>query len=111
MTVPGHQQHIALEPTGTAAAGDFAAGDIESKFHRKRPFCCTFSVFEEIKTFSEELRHLPVIDPNKRRSNKPELAPVQKGRHYERPTVERSNSDLKDNYEASSAVCKKTPLK
>ena len=53
-----------------------------------------------IKTFSEKLGHVPVIDPNPRRGNKVELAPARKVRYRERSTVERVNSDLKDNYGA-----------
>lgn len=55
---------------------------------------------EEIKTFSEKLGHVPIIDPNPRRGNKVELAPARKVRYRERSTVERVNSDLKDNYGA-----------
>ena len=55
---------------------------------------------EEIKTFSEKLGHVPVIDPNPRRGGAIELAPARKVRYRERSTVERGNSDLKDNYGA-----------
>lgn len=55
---------------------------------------------EEIKAFSEKLGHVPVIDPNPRRGDKQELAPARKIRYRERSTVERGNSDLKDNYGA-----------
>ena len=55
---------------------------------------------EEIKAFSEKLGHVPVIDPNPRRGDKIELAPARKIRYRERSTVERGNSDLKDNYGA-----------
>ena len=55
---------------------------------------------EEIKTFSEKLGHIPIIDPNPRRGGAIELAPARKIRYRERSTVERGNSDLKDNYGA-----------
>ncbi len=55
---------------------------------------------EDIKEFSKKLGHVPIIDPNKRRSDKTELAPAEKVRYRERSTVERGNSDLKDNYGA-----------
>ncbi len=55
---------------------------------------------EEIKAFSEKLGHVPIIDLNKRRNDKTELAPAKKVRYRERSTVERGNSDLKDNYGA-----------
>lgn len=55
---------------------------------------------EEIKAFSEGLGHVPLIDPNQRRGEKTEFAPAQKVRYRERATVERGNSDLKDNYGA-----------
>ena len=55
---------------------------------------------EEIRAFSEKLGHVPVIDPNPRRGDKVELAPARKIRYRERSTVERGNSDLKDNYGA-----------
>lgn len=55
---------------------------------------------EEIKELSKTLGHIPIIDPNKRRGEKVELAQAQKVRYRERSTVERGNSDLKDNYGA-----------
>ncbi len=55
---------------------------------------------EEIKAFSKKLGHVPVIDPNQRRGDKIELEPARKIRYRERSTVERGNSDLKDNYGA-----------
>jgi hypothetical protein len=55
---------------------------------------------EEIKAFSQKIGHVPIIDPNQRRGEKVELAPAQKVRYRERSTVERGNSDLKDNYGA-----------
>lgn len=55
---------------------------------------------EEIKTFSKSLGHVPIIDPNPRRGNALELAPAEKVRFRERTTVERGNSELKDNYGA-----------
>lgn len=53
---------------------------------------------EEIKTFSEKLGYVPIIDPNPRRDRAIELAPARKIRYQEHSTVERGNSDLKDNY-------------
>ena len=52
----------------------------------------------EIKDFSRMLGHMPIIDPNKRRGGNAKLAPTEKIRYRERSTVERGNSDLKDNY-------------
>ncbi len=52
----------------------------------------------EIKEFSQKLGHVPIIDPNPRRGELIPLAPARKLRYNERSTVERSNSDLKDNY-------------
>ena len=46
------------------------------------------------------LQHVPVIDINKRRSNAIPLSPAEKRRYCERSSVERTNSDLKDNYGA-----------
>jgi len=54
----------------------------------------------EIKDFSKKLGRVPIIDPNKRRGEEIELSPAQKIRYRERSTVERGNSDLKDNYGA-----------
>ena len=54
----------------------------------------------EIKDFSRSLGRVPIIDPNKRRGDGIELAPAEKIRYRERSTVERGNSDLKDNYGA-----------
>lgn len=55
---------------------------------------------DEIKDFSRKLEHVPIIDPNKRRGDAIELTPAEKVRYCERSTVERGNSDLKDNYGA-----------
>jgi len=55
---------------------------------------------EEIKAFLKKYGHIPIIDPNQRRGEKIELAPAEKVRYRERSTVERGNSDLKDNYGA-----------
>lgn len=54
----------------------------------------------EIKDFSKALGRVPIIDPNKRRGGEIELSPAEKVRYRERSTVERGNSDLKDNYGA-----------
>ena len=54
---------------------------------------------EQIKAFSRGLGHVPIIDPNPRRSGqKPEIAPARKKRYKERSAAERVNSMLKDNY-------------
>ena len=55
---------------------------------------------EEIKAVSKKMGHIPVIDPNPRRGGTVELPPARKIRYRERSTVERVNSDLKDNYGA-----------
>jgi DDE family transposase len=52
----------------------------------------------EIHQVSRALGRVPIIDTNKRRGEALELAPTQKVRFRERSTVERENSDLKDNY-------------
>ena len=54
----------------------------------------------EIYQVSRALGHVPVIDPNKRRGDETELEPAKKIRYRERTTVERGNSELKDNYGA-----------
>ena len=54
----------------------------------------------EIKDFSRRLGHLPIIDCNKRRGEYIPFAPAEQRRYCERSTVERGNSDLKDNYGA-----------
>src|SRR3989339_1248308 len=54
----------------------------------------------EIYQVSNALGHVPIIDPNKRRGGETELEPASKIRYRERSTVERGNSDLKDNYGA-----------
>lgn len=53
---------------------------------------------KEIKDFSNNLGHVAIIDPNPRRGDLIPLAPAKKIRFKERTTVERTNSDLKDNY-------------
>lgn len=52
----------------------------------------------EIREFSRELGHVPLIDHNKRKGDKREFSPAEKSRYNERSTAERVNSDLKDNY-------------
>ena len=52
----------------------------------------------EIHAFSRSLGHVPVIDPNKRRGVATELDPAKKIRFRGRTVVERTNSELKDNY-------------
>jgi len=52
----------------------------------------------EIHAFSRRLGHVPVIDPNQRRGNVKELEPDRKRRFRGRTVVERTNSELKDNY-------------
>ena len=54
----------------------------------------------EIKEFSRKLGHVPIIDCNKRRGEYNPLSPAEQRRYCERSTVERGNSDLKDNYGA-----------
>jgi len=54
----------------------------------------------EIKAFSRKLGHVPIIDCNKRRGEYIPFTPAEKRRYCERSTVERGNSDLKDNYGA-----------
>ncbi len=55
---------------------------------------------QEIKDFSRMLGRVPIIDPNPRRGDAVELTPAEKVRYRERSTVERGNSELKDNYGA-----------
>ena len=54
----------------------------------------------EIREFSRKLGHFPIIDCNKRRGEYIPLSPAEQRRYCERSTVERGNSDLKDNYGA-----------
>ena len=52
-----------------------------------------------IDDFIRSRERVPIIDPNKRKNNnRPPLDPAKKERFKIRTTVERSNSDLKDNY-------------
>ena len=55
---------------------------------------------EEITTSSEKLGHVSVIDPNPGQDGAMELVPARKVLYQERSTVERGNSNLKDNYGA-----------
>jgi hypothetical protein len=53
----------------------------------------------EIHQFSRDLGHVPLIDPNPRRTQNPRrLDPAEQRRFAERSTAERVNSNLKDNY-------------
>lgn len=53
---------------------------------------------QEIRAFSRTLGHVALIDPSARRGGGPPLTPAQRQRFKERTTVERVNSDLKDNH-------------
>jgi hypothetical protein len=52
----------------------------------------------QIKEFSRSLGHVPIIDSNPRRGEKILFDPAQKIRFAHRSSVERVNSDLKDNH-------------
>ena len=52
----------------------------------------------EIHAFSKSLGHRPIIDNNPRRGEKILMDPATKTRFAERSSVERVNSNLKDNY-------------
>ena len=52
----------------------------------------------QIKSFSKNLGHVPIIDQNHRRGEKIEMDPAKKSRYAERSSAERINSTLKDNY-------------
>ncbi len=52
----------------------------------------------EIHAFSKEKGRIPIIDDNPRRGEKKEMDPAKKVRYNERSSVERVNSELKDNY-------------
>jgi len=52
----------------------------------------------QIKDFSSSLGHVPIIDSNPRRGEKIPFDPAQKARFANRSSVERVNSDLKDNH-------------
>lgn len=52
----------------------------------------------QIKSFSEHLGHVPIIDHNPRRGEKKKMDPATKSRFAERSSAERINSNLKDNY-------------
>ena len=51
-----------------------------------------------IHEFSRRLGHVPIIDPNRRSGEAIPMAPAETLRFKERTTVERFNSDLKDNH-------------
>ena len=52
----------------------------------------------EIHSFSKSLGHMPIIDNNPRRREKILMDPATKSRFAERTSIERVNSNLKDNY-------------
>lgn len=52
----------------------------------------------QIKDFSMHLGHVPIIDSNPRRGEKTLFDPAQKARFANRSSVERVNSNLKDNH-------------
>lgn len=53
----------------------------------------------QIANFSKSLGHVPIIDPHARRNTDPRvLDPHEKNRFRERSSVERFNSNLKDNW-------------
>lgn len=55
----------------------------------------------QIRLHSEKLGHVPLIDHNPRRGEKIETEPAAKKRFGERTSVERINSNLKDNHGGS----------
>jgi len=55
---------------------------------------------EEIRTFSRQLGHVPIIDPNPRRGEKIPFEPATARRFKQRTSVERVNSQIKDNFGA-----------
>jgi len=52
----------------------------------------------EIHNYSRGKERIPIIDDNPRRGKKKEMDPAKKIRYKERSSVERVNSELKDNY-------------
>ena len=52
----------------------------------------------QIRYYSAELGHVPIIDTKPRRGEKKEMDPAQAVRFRNRSTAERVNSNLKDNY-------------
>ena len=52
----------------------------------------------QIAAFSRRLGHVPIIDPNPRRGDKPPLAPAEARRFKERSASERVNNLLKERY-------------
>ncbi len=52
----------------------------------------------QIAAFSRRLGHVPIIDPNPRKGDKPPLAPAEALRFHERTASERVNSLLKERY-------------
>jgi len=52
----------------------------------------------QIKSFSKTLGHVSIIDQNPRRGEKIKMDPATKARYAERSSVERVNSNLKDNH-------------
>lgn len=53
---------------------------------------------KEIKKYSRQLEHVPLIDANPRRGEKIPMAPAEKARYKERTSSERVFSMLKDNH-------------
>ena len=52
----------------------------------------------EIKLYSHNLGHVPIIDHNPRRGKKKEFEPAKKHRYAQRSSVERVNGRLKDHF-------------
>ena len=55
---------------------------------------------EEIRTFSKQLGHVPIIDTNPRRGEKIPMEPSTAQRFKQRTSAERVNSQIKDNFGA-----------
>ena len=53
---------------------------------------------KEIRTMSERLGHIPIIDRNPRRGEKVDFSPAEAVRYRERTAVERVNSHLHDEH-------------
>ncbi|MCH7530058.1 transposase [Patescibacteria group bacterium] len=54
--------------------------------------------WENIKDFSRQLGHVPIVDSNCRRGEKKHFDPAEEVRFRERTTVERVNGRLKDDF-------------
>lgn len=111
----GYKLHLSTTDAGVITSAVLTSASLHDsqvaiplmQLNQQRCFCSFYDVMDaaydcdEIKAVSKSLGHVPIIDINPRNSkNPPQMEPDRKLHYNVRSVVERSNSELKDNYGA-----------